>query len=376
MPYGHLSRLFEIALAAILNPTALFNSLLRGIIVLLFFGCAGQLPPPGGPPDTTPPEVVRTLPANNATNVDTRYLELEFSERVDRRSVQESLFISPPVKISQYDWNGRTVKVQFDEPLREKTTFVVNVGTDVVDTRAGNRMASAYTVAFSTGDEIDPGLIEGRVYDKNPEGLLILGYRLARTPSDSLDPSTIRPDYVTQTGKDGLFAFKFVALETYRLFAVKDEYRNILYDTEVDAFGVLQDDIALSAVEPAVSGLRFRMAKEDTTAPILVSAKSPDRNHLKVRFNERVRVPLPWNQTISILDTLRKTPLEILTAFFDFQETEVFNIVTSTQDSSATYRVTIMSAEDYQGNSIRRTARSSDFQASDRRDSLAPSILL
>src|SRR4030042_1867927 len=58
-------------------------------------GCAGQVQPSGGPPDTIPPAITRTIPDTNAVRVSTHFFELEFSEYVDRRSVEEAIFISP-----------------------------------------------------------------------------------------------------------------------------------------------------------------------------------------------------------------------------------------------------------------------------------------
>ncbi|MFQ5800077.1 MAG: Ig-like domain-containing protein, partial [Bacteroidota bacterium] len=360
---------------ALQAPPSVLFSYLQGTVVFVFFGCGGQLPPPGGPPDTTPPEIVRTFPPNNATNIATKYLELEFSELVDRRSVQESIFISPPIGTLEFDWSGRRVKVGFDEDLKNHTTYVVNIGTDVVDTRARIRMAAAHTLAFSTGDVIDPGVIEGRVYDDEPEGLMIFGYRLDPIQPDTLNPSVTKPDYVTQTGKGGLFALNFIALGSYRLYAARDEHRNLLYDPEVDAYGVLQSDVTLTSDQPTAEGVHFRLAKEDTSGPILVSARPPDRNHLEIRFNEPVQFSFPWHQAISILDTLTGTPLEILSVFSHVQNPEVFTVVTSKQDSSAMYRVAVSGAFDHQRNPIQLEARTSLFQASDTRDSLASNIL-
>ena len=133
----------------------------------LLIQCAGQIQPPGGPPDTVPPRIIRTLPDSNAVRVQTGSVELEFSEYVDRRSVEESIFISPYVGELQFDWSGTQVTFTFPQSLRRNTTYVVNVGTDVADLRAQNRMSSGFTLAFSTGDSIDQGYISGRVFDRS-----------------------------------------------------------------------------------------------------------------------------------------------------------------------------------------------------------------
>ena len=64
------------------------------VLGLLTLRCAGQIPPGGGSTDTVPPAVIRTIPDTNAVRVKPDRIELEFSEYVDRQSVEESIFIA------------------------------------------------------------------------------------------------------------------------------------------------------------------------------------------------------------------------------------------------------------------------------------------
>ena len=71
----------------LLNRILLYPRLL--VLAFFLFSCAGQVPPLGGPPDTVPPAVLRTVPDSNAVRVETDRVELEFSEYVDRLSVED-----------------------------------------------------------------------------------------------------------------------------------------------------------------------------------------------------------------------------------------------------------------------------------------------
>lgn len=117
-----------------------------GVVALLFLmnGCAGERAPEGGPIDTTPPEIIDVYPPPNTTEYSSSHISLEFSKYVERRSVEESIFISPYVKDVKFDWSGREVELSFRDSLRKNTTYVVTVGTDVVDVNNRNRMAHAY----------------------------------------------------------------------------------------------------------------------------------------------------------------------------------------------------------------------------------------
>ena len=120
---------------------------------------------------------------------------------MDKRTLRDAIFISPYIEGNiELDWSGTSVQIIFPGKLKENTTYVVTIGTDVVDYNNQNRMAEAYTLTFSTGETIDRRVITGKVYDAKPEGVLIFAYR---TFEDTINPSHTKPDYLSQTGTDG-----------------------------------------------------------------------------------------------------------------------------------------------------------------------------
>lgn len=254
--------------------------------------CAGQFPPSGGPVDLTPPQIVETYPENNTTMFRDQKVSLKFDEYVERGSVERSIFISPYVGTVEYDWSGREVEIRFPEKLRENTTYVVNIGTDAVDLRNRNRMANTYTLAFSTGPKIDEGSIEGRVFSSTQgaelSGIMVFAYRLDGIKPDTLDPKRTTPDYIIQTGKDGEFSFKHVALEQYRLVAVRDRFKNLLYDPESDDFGVQSTEVALSEEGKGLKSINFMLTREDTTAPRLLKVKGVTSRLSSLEFSEEL----------------------------------------------------------------------------------------
>jgi hypothetical protein len=163
------------------------NSLLL-FIGLLLSNCANQLPPGGGEIDKTPPQIINIYPPSGTTNFSDDYFELEFSEYVDRRSLQDAIFISPAIEGAlDLDWSGKSVRISFPSKLKDNTTYVVTIGTDVVDYNNKNRMAVSFNFTFSTGNEIDRRIISGKVYDEKPSGILIFAYKLN---SDTVNPTS------------------------------------------------------------------------------------------------------------------------------------------------------------------------------------------
>ncbi|HTR99914.1 MAG TPA: Ig-like domain-containing protein, partial [Bacteroidota bacterium] len=342
---------------------------------MILAGCAGQVPPPGGPRDTVPPAVIRTVPDTNATRVSPKAITLEFSKYVDRRSVEESIFISPPLGELTYDWSGREVTLTYTGALRPATTYVVSVGTDVADLREGNHMASSFALAFATGDSIDRGSISGRVFDEKPAGVLIFAYRLGGIRPDTLDPSHSKPDYVTQTGSAGTFALVHLAMDSYRVFAVRDEYHNLVYDAQVDQFGTAPGDLTIAPPHVALSGLFFRLSMEDTTRPFLSGARALNRRHIALRFSEPLDPAASAGSVCRLTDTLTGRDVPLLVHFLERGNPSSILAVTAVPlDSPAAYRVSVRGVFDRAGNALDTLHAGETVEGTLLPDTLSPAI--
>lgn len=254
------------------------------LLTLFSINCANQLPPGGGDIDLTPPVIIRTFPENGTTNYDKNYVEITFSEYVEKRSVREALFISPNIEGEIiFNWSGTSCRITFPEKFKEDITYVITFGTDIVDYNNRNRMAEAVSIYFSTGDKIDNGFIEGKIYSENSDGVMIFAYRI---DEKEVNPSEMKPDYVSQTGNDGNFLLSGLAKGKYRVFAVKDEFRDFLFQAEQDLIGIPNSDILLTEIDTAYIGLNFFMSKIDTVAPRISSVIMTDKHHIIVGLTE------------------------------------------------------------------------------------------
>ena len=338
-------------------------------------GCAGQRMPEGGPIDTTSPEIISVYPAPNTINYSDTRIAFEFDKYVDRRSVEESIFISPYVKNIEFDWSAREVELNFQDPLKKNTTYVVTVGTDVVDINNHNRMAHAVSLAFSTGAEIDRGEIRGRVFDEKPGGVMIFSYRLDGILVDTLNPLTQKPDYITQTGANGEYSLSHLSFGNYRVMALRDEFRNLLYDPETDAMSMAPADIHLDNVDSLRSGIDFQLGTEDTTAPRLVTAFATDARHVELKFSEYLDSSSLSLSSFTVADTGGEKRLRVEDYFLHRENPEKVTLVTDPQDRSGVYKVSAVKLRDRTGHTINPLAMSKRFDGSDRPDTLAPVIL-
>ena len=295
---------------------------------LLLSNCAYQLPPGGGEIDKIPPKIVNVYPANGTTNFKDDYFVLEFSEYVEKRSLQDAIFISPAIEGSlNLDWSGTSVRVNFPSKLKDSTTYVVTIGTDVVDYNNRNRMAESFNFTFATGSEIDKRIISGRVYGEKPAGIMIFAYKLG---PDTANPFSHKPGFISQTGNDGSFKLLGLGEGIYRVFAVKDEYRDLLFQPEQDLVGMPFRDISLAKDDTLFNPLNFFLTKIDTIKPQFISASMTDRFHILINFTEEVDSSVIKAKNFFIYDsTDNKKSIPIFAYKGNTKQTEMVLVDTS-----------------------------------------------
>ncbi|NUO82535.1 Ig-like domain-containing protein [candidate division KSB1 bacterium] len=269
----------------------------RAFVLLTFcifiWNCARQAAPPGGPEDKTAPRILKVSPQPDSTRVSRdAHLVFSFSEKVDHKSFEDAIFVSPSPSLAtpdeeefRFKWRGRQVEVSFPDSLRAQRTYVVTVGTELRDLR-NNRMENAFTFAFSTGDSLDRGEIKGRVFADRPAGILIMAYILdhEREPNASTDYA----DYFTQLGESGEFTLSALAPGKYRLFVLGDRDGDRLYTRGEELLGVPTHDVSLTSAGANLRPLGFRLATEDTLRPTLSAVTVLSGNQLEWRFDEAV----------------------------------------------------------------------------------------
>lgn len=264
-------------------------------IALMFGQCANQMPPGGGEIDTIPPTILEVYPEDGTINYTDDYFEIGFSEYIEKRSFKEAIFISPAIDGDlELDWSGKYVRAYFPNKLKENTTYVITIGTDVEDYNNKNNLAEALTFTFSTGSEIDRRIIAGRIYDEKPQSIMLFCYQLKNADENLLEK---KPDYISQSSTDGKFKIAGLSEGSYRVFAVRDDFRDLLYQPEQDEIGFPFRDVVFSETDSLYSGLDFIMTKIDTVKPRLIGATMTDNKHVLVKFSEQVA-----KQTISVLN--------------------------------------------------------------------------
>ena len=233
-----------------------------------------------------------------------------------------SLSVTPYISgVVKYNWSGYDeVSVELPEELRENTTYVVTLGKEL-RTRRGAPLTDPMQIVFSTGAVIDTGHISGTMLTPLSPGaptdlsnVSIFAYDISAKSVDTLHVNLVRPDYITQPNAKGIFEFRAMKVgHSYRIFALIDEFRNKVFDTGIDAYGVSNKDVILSA--PEGSDIHIRMApKSDSVKPILQDFDPVDQYHLRAKFSKAVDSQTVRREVFSLKDSLG-IPIPILSAF-------------------------------------------------------------
>ena len=227
--------------------------MIRGVVrppavllaLALLAGCARVGPPTGGPEDSTPPEVVTTVPAEDATNVglDTE-IRIEFSEEMSRVATERAFSIEPGVALRNLRWEGPTMVAQPVDGLPDSTTFTVQIAEGASDYH-GVALSSAFALLFSTGESLDSGLISGTV-TMQEEGLAGVTVWACQRPLTAEDGVITPCAHAATTRADGTFRIPGVAIseQPYQLLAFIDENEDDVYSVRLET-GRIADVAAL-----------------------------------------------------------------------------------------------------------------------------------
>jgi hypothetical protein len=287
-----------------------FIIIIQGIILA---GCANQLPPGGGPVDTVPPKIMESYPVSGTTNFTDDYIEFDFSKYLDKQTLNGSLFISPAIEGDlNLDWTGTSVRIKFPQKLIKNKTYVVTIGTDLEDYNNHNRMSAAYNIAFSTGDKIDKGEITGKVFDPKPDGVMIFAYIIG---DSVINPMVKKPDYISQTGAGGSYRLLGLAPASYRIYAVRDQGHDLIYQPEQDDIGMANTDVKLTESDTLYPGLNFFLTKVETVKPRLVTAVMTDKFHILVNFSKEIDSSIIRSNNFMIIDSTGKKTVKPVYAF-------------------------------------------------------------
>ncbi len=340
--------------------------ILLAIWIGLLGSCAVIKPPSGGPKDTIPPEIVGIYPLQSQINFKEKHVDLLFSKYMNKGKVASNIFIQPELRF-EASWWGRRLRINFVQELDTNTTYAVSLGTDYTDHR-GNKPRTAFSLIFSTGTKIDSGRIVGKLFGENPDGFFIYAYNLDKVSSDTLDFTSLKPDYKIQCGTSGEFTLKALKPAKYRIIAINDKFGDGLYSAGIDEFSSANQDFPVNDENlniPFASILGGVII--DKSPPALQSAYAKNARSIIATFSESLDSLSIIPSNFTIKDSLASKEIQVKFAHFESQEkrNKLELITQQALDGSLTWMVKAgLNLADSSGNKIAEDLSFAYFKAS------------
>lgn len=320
------------------------------LLIVLAISCATPTQPTGGPQDQTPPRIIETMPMNGTVNFDGDEIRFHFDKYVNRESFATAFRVEPLVGIRyELNWRGRSVRVQFDEPLPDTTTVIFTIGTEFSDTNR-NRLTQPFVLALSTGDTIDEGEITGKVLEaRTGRGKKDAFVFLYREPFDL----EAQADYVAETDTAGNVNFSYLRTGRYKALWVDDRNRNNRWNRSNEAARPFYKEfIEVNQQDQADLGVMF-VNEPDTTRPQLQGTGLFSSQRLRLRYSRDMAIQP--EASITIRDSLNNTVGEAVPLYVDKDQKNVVfaHSRSPLSDTGMRFRLQTQGITDIHGNEPR-----------------------
>ncbi|MBV8254528.1 MAG: Ig-like domain-containing protein [Chitinophaga sp.] len=256
------------------------------VAVIFFSRCANIVPPGGGPRDTLPPVLLQARPADSTLHFEGHKVSFLFDEYVELDNINDKLIVSPTLKRQPIvTAKLHTVTITFKDTLKPNTTYTFNFADGVRDLNERNPIQD-FQYVISTGSYLDSLQISGRIINAE-QGTLDSSVAVMLYPGNSEDSivSKEKPLYYAKSKHDGSFRFKNLAPGSYKIFALKEEDRDLTYSSPSELIAFLEHPIVIQ--EKNISDVNMLLFME-TDSTIKKPAEHLDSLDL-VALEEQVR---------------------------------------------------------------------------------------
>jgi len=213
--------------------------MLATIMVLLLASCAQVGSISGGPIDETPPKIKSMSPENKSLNFKEKEIKIEFKDFIKLNNPTQTISVIPPDFKVKTTLKGKTLLLNWDEPLKENTTYSIFLNQTVQDITEGND--SIMQIVFSTGNQLDSLTYTTFVQDalsKEASKKITVGLFEAE---DSL-----KPMYFAQTDDNGRASFSYLKQGNYFVRAFDDANKDLKI-SKAEQVGFVNNGIQLDS---------------------------------------------------------------------------------------------------------------------------------
>lgn len=255
-------------------------------VILFAFGCAAIQRPQGGPRDLTPPKLLKATPPNMTRKFNAKEIRLEFDEFFKLTNQYQEITISPAQeKQPEYSISGKALQIKFKDSLQKNTTYVINFGKAIQDVNESNVLKN-FTYVFSTGEHIDSLSMSGSVINSTTQekekDATVMIFPIKQ---DSLLFGKKKPTIFTTTDSSGNFSLNNLHEGTYRIYALKEQSANKIFDNDKELIAFSKKPIILT--------------KDTSNIRLALFQQIPDKFKVEKKFGADGVLELVFNKSLT-----------------------------------------------------------------------------
>jgi hypothetical protein len=231
----------------------------------LLWNCASIKAPPGGPVDETPPDIIEVNPPSGTTSLISNKIIVKFSEYMDEKSFKNNIKVFPRLtKPLEFKFKGDELILTLPDSLDSDKTYIIYLNRNIKDE---HRIPLAKTVqlAYSTGEKISNGIIEGKVYGSGEKSVHL--WKINDAVTDSLFAT--QSDYITDVNDEGLFSFSYLAPGNYQVLAVEKSGAGLPLDINHTGYGLHWQNTLNLAENDTILNVNMQLGKKPAKLKLL-----------------------------------------------------------------------------------------------------------
>lgn len=251
-------------------------------LAALFSGCAHVVPLSGGEPDRTPPKVLAVNPEQNKMVKESgkKVFYFKTDEYIQVKDASNEVSINPvcrqPVQVRE---KGKGFEIQIEDTLLSNCTYSIDFGKAIGDLRENNTLKD-YNFVFSTGSNFDTASIKG-IVKSSPNKEPLNGIRVNFYSDTSWNaPINSKPLYSFRTDENGSFNARWLKPGTYKVMAVRDNNKNLMYDQD-ESFAFLNQPISTDTINP----IELQLSPPQSFKPYIKKVIFPFPGKAELVFN-------------------------------------------------------------------------------------------
>ena len=274
------------------------------MLMLTTWQCANMQQPTGGPIDSIAPTIIKEFPPNLTKNFKEEKIVIEFDEFVKLNNYQQQMSISPDMdEFPRMRTRKKTLEIILPDSIAENTTYMINFGEGLVDYNESNPLKE-YSYIFSTGDQIDSLEISGRVIDAYNNTHDSTSKVLLIPISQDSTFGKKKANIFTTVDSAGNFKLKYLSENTYRIYALREQNNNRIYDAADELLGFIPDSIHLTK---DTSGIILKTSKHIPEKLRVLNRTLDPSGRITIVLNKTLENPI-----IKIVDPATEDPNKII----------------------------------------------------------------